>query len=192
MLIYLPPNLAAMAKLTAAGNARYAVNSLRVLDPGDGTYRVEATDGRRLAVVRGPSADAHYSALEEAPGGAGEVLVPGPEWAQAFRAGDKKHPVGLAAGQGLFTFAAGGHSFTGTPQPGRYPDTGGVLPGHPALVHFCVDPVLFAGLCDLAAALGLRDSGGVQVLYFGPGKPVGLIGRNDQGQYLDCLIMPLG
>jgi hypothetical protein len=26
---------------------------VRVLDPEDGTYRLEATDGRRLAIVRG-------------------------------------------------------------------------------------------------------------------------------------------
>jgi len=60
--------------------------------------------------------------------------------------------------------------------------------GRSALVTFTVDPRLAASLFQLAVALGLDR---VNVLYFGDGKPVGLTGSNDEGQFADCLLMPL-
>src|SRR5438128_7492809 len=53
MALYLPRNLAPLATVAATENPRYAVTGVRVLDPGDGTYRLKATDGKRLAIVRG-------------------------------------------------------------------------------------------------------------------------------------------
>ena len=193
MPLYLPRNLAALARVAERPdcNARYAVDAIRVLDPGDGTYRLEATDGKRLAIVRGQSADACYPALEATPDGAREVLIPAADWAQAFRMGPKGQPVGLAAGDGVFTFAVGTQAFTGTPPQGRYPDVEAVLPQGPPVVRFRLHPGLLAGLSDLASALGLPEGNSVEILYYGQGKPVGLIGHNDRGQFLDCLVMPL-
>ena len=41
--MFLPKNLAALAGVAAKEATRYSANALRVLDPGDGTYRVEVT-----------------------------------------------------------------------------------------------------------------------------------------------------
>ncbi|HKI37988.1 MAG TPA: hypothetical protein VKA46_39405 [Gemmataceae bacterium] len=76
MPVFLHRNLAALAGVAAREPSRYAANALHVLDPGDGTYRVEATDGKRLAIVRGPCPQASYPALDAAFGGADKVLVP--------------------------------------------------------------------------------------------------------------------
>jgi hypothetical protein len=187
MPLLLPANLAALARLTGDAT-RYAVNCLRVIDPGDTSYRVEATDGRRLAVVRGNCPRESCPALEEAPHSPGAVLVGPEEWGQAFKLAGKNRPVGLAAAPGVLTFAVGTRSFTAAPAEGRYPNVDQVLPKRPALVTFTVNPRLATSLFQLATALGLEQ---VNVLYYGHGLPVGLTGHNDEGQFVDCLLVPM-
>src|SRR5262245_35939532 len=106
MPLYLPPNLASLAKVAGA-SPRLALHCLRVVDLG-GAYRVEATDGRRRAVAQGQSTDRGYpplDAVDEAPG-RGPVLVPTDSWRAAFKLADKRHPeVGLAVGADGICFA---------------------------------------------------------------------------------------
>lgn len=188
MPLFLPKNLASLAALAAKESTRFAMTAVRVLDLG-GAYRCEVTDGRRLMVVRGPSEAQDYPALEDAPNGAAEVLVPAADWRGAFRLGGKSRPVGLAVGDGRFVLAVGDQAVTGSPPDKRFPDADGVLPRRAAVLAVALDPALLAGLLQVAAAL--EPEGGVKLLYYGPGKPVGLIAHNDQGQYLDALVMPL-
>jgi hypothetical protein len=192
MPLYLPHNLAALATVAAKENPRYALAGVRVLDPEDGTYRLEATDGRRLAIVRGgclPEQD--YPELDAAPAGAGAVVVGRDEWQRAFKLAKVKGrepAVGFAASTERFTFVSQGQVLTGTPQEGRWPPVDAVLPTRGPLVQFRVDPALRASLLEVVGALGME---GVDVLYYGKGKPVGLVARNDAGQFFDGLIMPL-
>src|SRR5262245_8261785 len=106
MALYLPLNLAALAKV-AGGNIRYALHCLRVVDLG-GAYRVEATDGRRLAVAQGASTDRGYpplDAVDEAPG-RGPVLVPTDSWRAAFKLADQRSPaLGMAVSADGICFA---------------------------------------------------------------------------------------
>src|SRR5437868_8568396 len=84
----LPRDVAAPAKSTARENPGYAVTSVLVRDPGDGTYRLDATDGRRLAIVRGSSVDTQaYPQLQTVPDGAAECLVGRDDWQRAFKLG---------------------------------------------------------------------------------------------------------
>jgi hypothetical protein len=187
--LYLPRNLAGLAKIASNDPGRYALAAVRVLDPGDGTYRLEATDGRRLAVVRGDNERAAYPAVEEAPFPPGPAaLIPLEEWGQAFRLGVKHRPVGLTLGEQDFLFAVETASFAGKPAEGRYPDFAPVLPQAAAVVSFRVNPDVLAGLLSLAKGLGMDA---IHVLWWSPGHPVGLAGQNDQGQFLDALLMPL-
>jgi hypothetical protein len=187
--VFLPKNLAALAGVAAKEATRYSANALRVLDPGDGTYRVEVTDGKRLAVVRGPCAHESGPAPNPSPLGLASVLVPVAEWKAAFRMGGKQWPVALSAQGSSFHLAVGEQSVTGSAPEGRFPDFASVLPKRPAPFAFCVDPLLMIGLLQAAAAL--EPTGGVGVLFYGPDKPVGLVARNDAGQFFDGLLMPL-
>jgi hypothetical protein len=63
---------------------------------GDGTYRVDATDGRVLGVIRGHSLAVTYPAVEEAPNGVSEALIPAKDWLDAFRLKGKQDAIGLA------------------------------------------------------------------------------------------------
>jgi hypothetical protein len=186
MPVFLPKNLAALANVTARDAGRYAANALRVLDLG-GAYRVEATDGKRLAVVRGPAKEESYPALPNA--GTGELLVGSADWRAGFRLGGKQRPVGLAAEGDKLTLAVGEQAVTGTAPGGRFPDFAGVLPRRPAPLSFRIDPLLLIGLLQAAAALDPVN--GVGVLFYGADKPVGLIAHNDAGQFFDGLLMPL-
>jgi DNA polymerase III sliding clamp (beta) subunit (PCNA family) len=188
MPVFLPKNLAALAGVAAKEATRYSANALRVLDLG-GAYRVEATDGTKLVVVRGPCPESSSLALGPEYGGANEALVPAADWKAGFRLGKKQLPVGLAADATSFKLAVGDQAVSGQRAEGRFPDFSLVIPKAPALIGFRVDPSLLIGLLQAAAAL--EPVGGVQVLFYARNKPIGIACRNDQGQYLDGLLMPL-
>jgi hypothetical protein len=189
MPLYFPKNIAGLAMLGSKNSTSYALGALRVIDPGDGTYRVEVTDGRRLAIVRGPCAKANYPALENATNGASQVLVSAEDWKNAFRLGGKGHVVGLAAAEETLTLAVLDQALVGKPLEGRFPPVDSVLPTSGALLRVQIDPSSLRGLLNVAAAL--EPDEGVALLYFGKDKPLGVMCRNSDGQTFDALIMPL-
>jgi hypothetical protein len=190
--LFFPRNAAALAGVAAREHGRFAVSAVHAIDIGDGHYRLEVTDGRRLAVLRGQSERPQDGAAPDAGLGGADVLVPLDSWCGAFRAKGKKGqalPVGLEADGPQFRLFAGEKVVTGSAPEGRFPDVGVVLPKRPAPVAFRIDPLLFAGLLQAAAALDPVN--GVGVLYYGADKPVGLVAHNDAGQFFDGLLMPL-
>jgi DNA polymerase III sliding clamp (beta) subunit (PCNA family) len=191
MPVFMPKNLAALANVAAKEATRYSANALHVIDLGD-TYRVEATDGKRLAVVRGPCPEAQYPVLDAVLGGAADVLVPAESWREAFRTKGKKDlalPVGLVADATSFRLAVGQKVIEGALPEGRFPAFSAVLPKKPAICAVKVDPVLLAGLLQAAAALD--PSGGVSLLFYGREQPLGVMGRNEAGQFFDGMLQPL-
>jgi DNA polymerase III sliding clamp (beta) subunit (PCNA family) len=178
--------LATVARREAS---RYALAALHVRSPGGGLYRVEATDGRILAVVQGPVPDASYPPLEDRPEGDAEVLLSRDDWQRAFRLGDRRRPVGLSVGQEDVLLAVGDQALTTRALDGRFPDVSAVLPRSGALVAVRLNPTLLVELLKVAAAVTAGE--GVDLLFFGRGKPLGLMARNDSGQTFDGLIMPL-
>ena len=189
MLTYLHRNLAALADLTGRGRGRFAVDGIRVRESGSGLYRAEATNGKVLAIVQGTEADADYPALEPPAGEVTETLVPGDDWRRAFRLGDRTRPVGLAAGPDSLALAVGDQTLATRPLAERFPDVDAVLPKQGPLVAVRLDPSLLIPLLKAAAALGPDQ--GVELLYYGRGKPLGLRARNEGGQAFDGLLMPL-
>lgn len=187
-MLSFPRNLAGLAALASRDGGRFALGALHVLDPDDGTYRVEVTDGRRLAVVRGPCPPTAVPAPDPDLPPAPACLVPVADWKAAFRMGDKARPVGLTAAGARFTLAVGDQALSGQAHDGTFPDVARVLPERLPLVTVRVNPALLAGVLDLAHALEVTD---LAVLYYGRGLALGLAGRNDAGQFLDALVMPL-
>src|SRR5262245_8459444 len=107
MPLYLPRNVAGLVGLANRQATRFALDAVRVLDAGNGLYRVEATDGKALGIIQGPSAEAAYPLLEEHGEPGPELLVPGDAWRQAFKLGDKRRPVGIGLGAAGITLAVG-------------------------------------------------------------------------------------
>jgi hypothetical protein len=215
MSVYFPRNVAKLAKLASTSPGRYALGCVRVQAPGDGTYRIEATDGRVLGVVRGPSLDVSYPAVEEAPNGVQEALIPAKDWRDAFRLKGKADAIGLAMcrieeerpipdGQRTedgpestvrvhrpCLFASDKGQLATEAEEGRYPPTDDVMPKLPPLVSFRLDPTILARLLEVVTALADDDSRAVTFLYFGKGRVIGLAAHNGQGQFFDGVIMPL-
>jgi hypothetical protein len=189
MPLYLPANLAALARLAPKENPRYRMDCLRVLDPADGTYRVDVTDGRRLAIVRGPvQSPAGYPAADEHPNGLSECLVPKDLWVQAMKAAQER-PVALAMNEDGGLLACWNGLQIPVPHiTERFPPCDSVLPKHPARCQMVFDPKLMAGLCQVAADLGMER---VTLLFFADDRAAGVIGHNSDGQFFDGLIMPL-
>ncbi len=188
MPVFLPKNLAALANVAAKEATRYSANALRVLDQS-GAYRVEVTDGRRLAVVRGPCPVTQYPAMDAASQGAADVLVPVPDWKAGFRLKGKDRPVGVVADDTSFKLVVGEDVVSGARPEGRFPNFDFALPKKPAICAVKVDPALLAGL--LLAAAALDPAGGVALLFYGREQPLGVAGRNDAGQFFDGLVSPL-
>jgi hypothetical protein len=215
MSVYFPRNVAKLAKLASTSPGRYALGCVRVQAPGDGTYRAEATDGRALGVIRGPSLDVTYPAVEQAPNGVQEALIPAKDWLDAFRLKGKQGAIGLAmcrmeeetpipegqrAEDGREStvrvhrpclFASDKGQLVTEAEEARYPPTDEVIPKHGALVTFRLDPAILARLLEVIIALADDDNQAVTFLYYGKGRVVGLAAHNGQGQFFDGVIMPL-
>jgi hypothetical protein len=186
--LLLHPNLGPLAKI-AAGPAARAPEGVRVIDPGDMTYRLEVTDGRKLAIVRAECPDPK-EAPPELPGcGPGALVIPAADWAEAFKMVPRRHGwLGLGLGEGRFCFALPGRTREGVPLEDTFPSVAAVLPKRGPLVSFAVSPAYLRDVAELAVKLGLER---LDVLFYKAGAPVGFLGRNDLGQYLDCLLSPL-
>jgi hypothetical protein len=69
-----------------------------------------------------------------------------------------------------------------------------VLPSTGPLVRIRVNPKMLARLLEVAAAFSepsLSEPPAVDILFYGRNKPLGIVGKNHQGQTIDALIMPL-
>jgi hypothetical protein len=203
-VIFLPKNLGTLATLAAGDEGvRYALSGVHVLDEGD-YYRCEVSDGRVLAIVCGPDAratdaaqritDEQLQAVEEAPGGTFDVIVPAGRWKEAFRQLPRDAALGLTAGEGVITLASPHCVARCTPTEGRWPDVDSVLPPGGPLVRLRVNPKMLARLLEVAAAFSAPDPfepPAVDLLWYGRDKPLGVVGKNREGQIFDALLMPL-
>lgn len=202
-MIFLPKNLGTLATLAGDESLRYALAGIHLLDEGD-YYRCEVTDGRLLAIVCGPDArtaaaarhitDEQLQAIEDAPGGVFDVVVPAGRWKEVFRQLPKDAALGLATGEGVITLALPQAVARCSPLEGRWPNVDLVLPPTGPLVRIRINPKMLARLLEVAAAFAEpspSEAPAVDLLWYGRDKPLGIAGKNHHGQTFDALLMPL-
>ncbi len=191
-MLKLPINLASLARLSAKEDIRYALSAIRVRETTEG-YEVVATDGHRLAVVTGPGlCEDPVPALEEAPNGVCEALVPAGEWARILK-GAKRQPAFVALGLEVSTFSVGTDISTVPNQEGRFPDVERVAKESCcSLIRVRVPARQLAELLLVAvefSADGPKD--GTVILHYGPkGKLLLVTCDNAEGQHFQAAIMP--
>jgi hypothetical protein len=203
MLLFLPRNLAAVAKVAARDGSRFAMQTVRVADPGDGTFRVEATDGKMLMIARGPcEADPEFPLPDGfTPVGLGEALLGAGDWQELLRieSGESgRGPRGLAPVPVVLARDTEGKTlgvkFMGqrwlTPAEGRFPDTDQVMPKGRGLVWFKVGAKALVDLLQAARSVAGADAQ-VEVHWYGNGNPIGLACEGPGGLVVDMLLMPL-
>jgi len=195
-MLVLPKNLGLLAGI-AGDESRYALSAVHVVEHQADWYRLEATDGKRLAVICGdgsvgPAADGAQIAgrLAEAPNGATEGLVPAAVWRKAFQGVAKGGRIGLALAENQATLATLDTSTTTPLLDGRFPAVDLVLPLTRPLFRLMVNPEFLRDLLGLALAID-PEGRRVELLYYKAGGPIGLMARNAEGQTLDALLMPL-
>jgi DNA polymerase III sliding clamp (beta) subunit (PCNA family) len=201
--ILLPANLSHVTRCCAA-DSRYALAAVRLMATDDG-YRIEATDGKRLARVDGANAGnpdrfPEIPALMTAPNGASEALIPAKIFAKACKdvntrlAGpEERRALAIRLGQDMTTLATideDGGSLVRQPRnvAGRFPDTDRVMPTAEPLASIMVDATLLAELLQVAAQFA--DRGYVTIDLFSKG-PARITGKN-ASQNFTGLIMPVG
>ncbi len=89
----LPNNLGTLANVCAKDNTKYAMNGVHLRVHDDNTYRACSTDTKVGLMVTGPCGVAdnypNIPALESAPNGATESLIPAKSWKNSFAAAKK-------------------------------------------------------------------------------------------------------
>jgi hypothetical protein len=215
--LYLPRSVASILPFAAKEAGRYAamtgVRVCRFADKDGHYFKVEATDGKRAVILRGPCKmpAVDHDALINAPNGVHEALVEARELKRAFdlciprdfksRSGATP-PLGLELSEHQVVMAGPGGTITTNALEGRFPDIRQVLPKQGAKMGFRVNPHLLSELL-LTASQFLDEAGMfVEVLFWeGEGEadpkgqptchPVGVIARNAEGITFDSLIMPI-
>ena len=175
-LLLLPPSVATIVKLTASGEQQRfgATTGVRLLSTNRG-YRIEATDGRRAAILTGPVAEAAdfpaLPAIAQAASGATEGVLPVAAWTAAFRSTPRGRAVRVKPilGNLAVVLAKDAATLASTDMErvsaaetrlvdGRFPDIRRAMPtGQPKAV-FAVDAKLLAELLEVAASVVGKDA----------------------------------
>ncbi len=195
-MLCLPKNVASLADCCAKDTGRISMTGVQVREYQD-SYQLAATDGRKLVIVRGPKLPETpgdpvlrrlEDAMEDAPSGMYQGVVPAKEWRDAFKAGKKDDRVALSMDDRDFAFAFGGHLMRGELAEGYYPAWENVLPKRQPAFTIRVNGVYLMQL--LAAALPFADDSAVDVHFYGGEQPAGVSCHNEFGQFADAIIMP--
>lgn len=199
MSAVLPPDAAAMSKATNRDGGRYSIERIRVMIFQEG-WRLEATDGKMLAVLRGPHAEVprEMQPLPEAPDGSAwdkyDFQVGPDVWKLAFGHLGGKKPVILAATPEGHIAVAGvnGAKVAEKTDGGIWPAINDIIPKREPLIVFALSCDLVRRAMELAAAiLGGDNTTQVNFLYYGQGEPIGASARTSNGLTLDMMLMPL-
>lgn len=192
-MLTIPRNLAALEKIASKDAVRYALDCIQLRETESG-YAAAATDGRRLALVTGPSestSEAQQARLANAPNSGIEAYVPAKEFAKALKAMPKdKVPAGVISADGLtLTIADDNTSSTITCKEGRFPNYYEVATK--PILKIKVNAKMLCELLQAAAAFTDDYDSNVEIGITTRDKPIWVKAKNSTGQLFEGLIMPL-
>lgn len=188
MLIKLPPNVAALAKLAAKEPSKFSMMGVRVRQTEDG-YRCEASNGKMLGIVEGTDAldTEHY--FDDAPNGATEVILPSKEFVAAVK--DARPHALMQLGYERVTAQTNldGHRVQIKPLEGGYPDVDEAVNTSCPRVEVWVNAKFFRDLLDVAIQF-TEDNHKVLLRYWDPDSPLVVVSETGTQRFLG-LLMPL-
>jgi DNA polymerase III sliding clamp (beta) subunit (PCNA family) len=205
--VLLPANLAGLATISASQTQRYAMTGVLVRQSG-ASYEAMATDGRRLALVRGtPTANPleypRVPELAEVPPSAAQAVIPTRAWRDAFRAvprgraltdpilghvavhlGEKESILATTDGEAV-------HAETIPNVEGRFPDYEAVLPRDEPRARVDLNPELLLDLVRLARDfVANMEARRITLEVRDPGTPIVIKATNGTQEFVG-LLMPL-
>jgi hypothetical protein len=197
-MLKIPANVAALAKLAAAENPRYALMAVLVSEQGP-LYQVEATDGRRLGVVRGPGGSApRHPRLTDVPNGATEALIPAKDFAELVRKGKglPHNETRVVLGDHASTFLADDKVVVVRNVEGRWPPIDQAFPKKPPAAEFAANAKYLSELLLIASLFGDDDRGevghgNVLIRFWDANTPIAVQTANHTGQSFYGMLMPV-
>ncbi len=209
MTALLPLNLERLSKHCSTGTARYATTGVYLSLKPDGTYVADATDCTALIRVTGPCETGEYPtlpALETAPNGRTDAIIPASLWGKAFGAARKLtkkrgvpqrlQQVAVKMGDAIATLAstdgAGQSVESGQHVDGRFPNCTAVIPEEGTeRDSVWVNPLLLADVLRTAAEFCSDDKPTVVLETRGDGM-LTVQGLNRAGgQQFLAVVMPM-
>ncbi len=189
-MFLLPRGALALLPLASRESARWSLDHLRLFDLG-GEFRLEASDGRVLGILRGATGLPEWPGKPPRLPGA-PVLVSAREFKAAAGGLPKGLPIGVAASANAVLLHAGGRQASLPVAEGRFPDVATALPKRPAPFHAVVNPHHLINLLKAAAAANDdHESPKVQLLFWSPEEPLAVTALGPRGLAFDSLLMPL-
>lgn len=192
-VVYLPRELTCIEQVL---NPASRFQMIRILF-GDEDYRIEATDGRMLAILRGsnrpmPETMRHdiERNLVDAPDGAVEVVIAWAEFLAAFKRCQGDYLGARISSQGLHVADARLGYCIPTYTEGKFPDIQQVIPTFPPLFSVHLDADAVSRLMKMVNALTHGKERKAQFLFYQTNHPVGLYKMTKDGISLDALLMP--
>jgi hypothetical protein len=210
----LPLNIAKLVNVAdQKDSTRFALSAVHLKLNDNGSFLAEATDSKRLIRVRGTVHEVReeypqhgpFDAAPETPGKS-RFLVPQAAWQRAFTMANKvgkraRHkPILKTVAVKLAetaTFAATDLDSYPVEQTreieGRYPPVDDILKQscREAGFEFSVDAKMFGELLLAMASMQGGDDKSVKLYSAGPGKPVYLAGKGENGERLEAIMMAL-
>jgi DNA polymerase III sliding clamp (beta) subunit (PCNA family) len=202
----LPANLGGLTRVTTRESLRYALAGVRVQVRG-GDYEVAATDGRRLAIVRGkmagdPLAYPACPELADLPPAEEAATIPAKEWQEAFREAGQARPgepgtgcVALHLGPTESVLATTDGDEVQARRvsnvEGRYPDYHAVLPRKEPAARVDVNAAYLLDLVRLAKEFSLEEKGHRITLEIHAANEPMVLQATNGTQELVALLMPM-
>lgn len=194
-MILIPKSAHLLASLVSHDALRHfcgAVHVQELEDPSGGLcFRAEATDGRKLAIIRGPS-NLPSVLPESVPDPVAlEGLIPAKAFKEAMGLVPKDGKLAVAFGPNEVMMVAGETVFRTALADGRFPPVDAVLPQKPARFSVRVDPKLLIEVLRAAMEVTDFDHPGVQLLFWDADRPIGITAEGYAGLTFDALLMPV-
>lgn len=208
-MLLLPKCVASVSKLCATENPRHAITGVRVTDPGDGTFRVDATDGHVAAIVTGPCDDTkkypHIDDLARAPDWYAGGVIPSSDWNAVFKSVPKHRQhaptiyqnVAVVVGKDQATLATteGNDATVIAPQlvQGRFPAIDDVFPSKKPASIITIDARYMRSIMDVVCSVTVDDEKPTVTLeIIDADSPITFRAVNkEKGVVFNGLLMPL-
>lgn len=193
MLIKLPPNVAALAKLASKDEGKYSMVAVRMRQTEDGC-RLEATDGKKLGIVELVGGLVPDQEFDDCPNGATEVLIPTEEFVNAVKKGRPDSLWQLGSQRVTVETGLKGTRTQITPLEGRWPEVDLLVRdfAKPPLIETWVNAEYLRDLLNVAMMFTSSANASKVILrYWAPHLPLAVQCDDGEGQRFFGIIMPL-
>lgn len=193
-MICLPKNVLPIVGMASKEEGRYSMCGVLLEEMRDDSFRLVATDGKKLGIIQGPPSGQGVPVAFD-PGDSAKYLVPTNVLQQAFKDAGKDGGVRISCRDKVISIESGTAYRAEGEIEGRFPDYALVLPKSDPIAVAMVNADVLISCLKTAAAVAKGVSGGgdphVRIMFFKENCPFGVQSANTDGQTFDGIVMPV-